>query len=566
MLSPPAASLLTVLLGVLVLAGIVAIARWSRNRTGYPSRVALVLSGASSPLVAGTATFVILRIVWGSFHEAGVVHDERAYLLQAEIFARGRWTAPSPPLAAFFEQMHVFIEPAVFAKSPAGPRADARSRNLAGPARIDAGAHDRHLRRARVLPRETPGQRVDGTPHLVALDHGLANLALVGVGPVRDHERGDVADRGVGNDSLAGLRPQRAPSLGRCRARMGIRSAAADDRHACAAVGLRDPAARGGDGAMESARRACGRGRRHPRARGALESSDPRPLAERSVSGTIPARTFRGTSRASALIRRRRCGPCNRNATVGEWFRDLHARYTFSSVPVAFAERLTSILVWCVDGWRLALGVLILAAALHASGVERAGVATIGLMLLAYLTFAHPPMWIVYYLEVLPIVFFLAAREMGRLLQKLSGVAPEASSLRWPAPVANASLAVALLLLPLGVNDVRRVRAAIDLRNSFHRAADAAIATLPPEKSIVFVSYPPSQSPHVALTRNEPDLASALRWVVYDRGRQTPNCARSPSTVPPIGWTSQRCASSACRSGVRPAQHAQEGWERVRVI
>ncbi len=46
------------------------------------------------------------------------MHDERAYLLQAEIFARGHWTAPSPPLAAFFEQVHVFIEPAVFAKYP----------------------------------------------------------------------------------------------------------------------------------------------------------------------------------------------------------------------------------------------------------------------------------------------------------------------------------------------------------------------------------------------------------------------------------------------------------------
>ena len=48
------------------------------------------------------------------------MHDERAYLLQAEIFAGGHWTAPSPPIAAFFEQMHVFIEPAVFAKYPPG--------------------------------------------------------------------------------------------------------------------------------------------------------------------------------------------------------------------------------------------------------------------------------------------------------------------------------------------------------------------------------------------------------------------------------------------------------------
>ena len=91
---------------------------------------------------------------------------------------------------------------------------------------------------------------------------------------------------------------------------------------------------------------------------------------------------------------------------------------------------------------------------------------TIALLLLAYLTFAHPPMWIVYYLEVLPIFFFLAAREMGRLLHKLSGVGARSQRVRWPAPVANASLAVALLLLPLGANDVRRVRAAIDLRNS----------------------------------------------------------------------------------------------------
>ncbi len=44
------------------------------------------------------------------------------------------------------------------------------------------------------------------------------------------------------------------------------------------------------------------------------------------------------------------------------------------------------------------------------------------------------------------------------------------------------------------------------------------MARLPPEKAIVFVSYPLSQNPHLGLTRNELDLPSALRWVVYDRG------------------------------------------------
>jgi len=137
--------------------------------------------------------------------------------------------------------------------------------------------------------------------------------------------------------------------------------------------------------------------------------------------------------------------------------------------------------------------------------------------LLAYLTFAHAPTWTVYYVEVLPILYFLAARELGRVVHKFSGLGSQAS-VGWPASAANGSLAVALLLLPLGVNDVLRVHAAIDLRNAFHRAADAAMARLPPKKAIVFVSYPTSHSPHFALTRNEPDLASAVRWVVYDRG------------------------------------------------
>ena len=205
-------------------------------------------------------------------------------------------------------------------------------------------------------------------------------------------------------------------------------------------------------------------------------------------------------------------------AAVGEWSRDLHARYTLSSVPSAFAERLIAILVWCADGWRLALGVLILAAALHASGVERAGVATIALLLLAYLTFAHPPMWIVYYLEVLPIFYFLAARELGRLLHKFSGLGARsqrsAGRRRWPTRRWRSRSCCCRSA---------RTTCAASARRSIFETPSTAPPTprsraLPPEKAIVFVSYPPAQSPHVALTRNEPDLASALRWVVYDRG------------------------------------------------
>ena len=213
MLSPPVASLLTVLLAVLVLGGIIVIARSSRNWTTYPSRVGRSSVGPWSPVVAGIVTFVIVRIVWGSFHEPGVVHDERAYLLQAEIFARGHWTAPSPPLAAFFEQMHVFIEPAVFAKYPPAHALTLVPGIWLGLPGLMPALMTGICRRPRVLARETPGQRVDRAAHLVVVDDGLGDLALVGVVLLRDHEHGDVADRGVGDDPLAGFGPQRAPAL-----------------------------------------------------------------------------------------------------------------------------------------------------------------------------------------------------------------------------------------------------------------------------------------------------------------------------------------------------------------
>ncbi len=514
---PPVPSLSTALLAVLVLGGIVVIARRSRNWTSYPSGAGAFLGGAWSPVVAGIVTVFFVRLVWGSFHEPGVVHDERAYLLQAEIFATGHWTAPSPPIAAFFEQMHVFIEPAVFAKYP-----PAHALTLA------------------------PGIWL-GLPGLMpALMSGIAGAIVFWLARRLANEWTALLTWWLWTTAWANLvwsasyfSETTSTAMWLIAAWATIRWLDSDRRHYLLWVAA-----------------ALGWG---------LEA---RPLTMATLAlplAFVILRRVRATSAWTALAAPVLLGAailtlgpvCNTQtlgdwrvdpyahysrvyfpfdkpgfgadptpplrplvpeiAAVGEWSRDLHAHYGLSSLPSAFAGRLLAILVWCADAWRLAIAVLILAALLHASPVERAGVVTIALMLLAYLTFAHQPMWIVYYVEVLPIFYFLAASELGRVLHKLSGLGSEAS-VRWPAPVANASLAVALLLLPLGLNDLRRVRAAIDLRNAFNRAAEAAMARLPPEKAIVFVSYPPSQSPHFGLTRNEPDLGSALQWVVYDRG------------------------------------------------
>lgn len=67
-------------------------------------------------MLVGCATVGIVAVIWGGVHPVPAIHDEAAYILQCKIFATGRWTAHSPPLPAFFEQMWVFVEPAVASK------------------------------------------------------------------------------------------------------------------------------------------------------------------------------------------------------------------------------------------------------------------------------------------------------------------------------------------------------------------------------------------------------------------------------------------------------------------
>ena len=513
MLSPPAASLLTALQAVLVFFAIIAIGRWNRTSRMDASRVSALLSSRWAPAVAGVVTIVIVRIVWGSFQEPGTVHDERAYLLQAEIFARGHWTASAPPLAAFFEQMHVFIEPAVFAKYPPAHALTLAPGIWLGrpglmPALMTGLSGALVFSLARRLANEwtalitwwlwtTAWATLLWSASYLSETTSAAMWLIAVWATLRWLDRGRHAHLLVVSATLAwGLaaRPLTMVVLS-VPVMVAILRRIITTRQWTA---LAAPAVLGV--AILTILPAwnyhtLGDWRR-----------DPYPQYSRVYFpfdkpgfGVDPAPPLR------PLV--------PEIAAVGDWSRDLHARYTLRSVPRAFIERLVAILFWCSDGWRLALGVLILAGVRHASGVARVGVTTVALLLLAYLSFAHPPMWIVYYFEVLPILYFLAAREIGRLLQKSTGPGNDAS---W----ASAMLMVAVLLLPLGANDVRRVRSAVDARNAFNRSAEAVLAGLPPGKAIVFVSYPPSQNPHLALTRNEPDLASAPRWLVYDRGAE----------------------------------------------
>ena len=77
-------------------------------------------SRAALPLACGVVTAAATWWAWGAVDPPPASHDESAYLLQAGIFAQGRWADPAPPAADFFDQMHVLSQPLRAAKYPPG--------------------------------------------------------------------------------------------------------------------------------------------------------------------------------------------------------------------------------------------------------------------------------------------------------------------------------------------------------------------------------------------------------------------------------------------------------------
>jgi hypothetical protein len=84
------------------------------------SGVERALNSRWAPVVAGAASGLISLWLWGSLSRTPVIHDESAYLLQAQLFAHLRWTGAAPPIPEFFEQLHVLVDGMLASKYPPG--------------------------------------------------------------------------------------------------------------------------------------------------------------------------------------------------------------------------------------------------------------------------------------------------------------------------------------------------------------------------------------------------------------------------------------------------------------
>jgi hypothetical protein len=486
----------------------------------------LLAKGFTAPLLAGAVTAVSVLWIWGGLRAVPVYHDEAAYILQARIFATGHWTAPGRPLPEFFEQTHVFVTPVLAAKYPPG--------------------HSLAL---------VPGVWL-GLPGLVpVLSNGLAGALVF------------LLARRVAGARLALLTWLiwvTAPGALAFRASYLSQSTST----ALWLLGWWLLLRWRETGAARHliALAVCAGGLFLTRPLTMLAFSIP--VAVVVVTGVVRRRAWRAFALAVAAGAAVLCVvPLWSYETLGDWRTTPYHRYsrvyypyqwtgfTFDDTPAlrshppemeAFDElfrriqhehrisRLPEILkarlavigqdVW--GGGRRYLFVFAVLGMLGASAELLFAVAGCGVLILAYLVFAHAPFWSVYYMEGHPALAFATA---CGLLAVLSGISerftrtPEraAAVARW----ALAAVCVGGLILP-SLPQLWFARASVQQRLEYQTAFRREVEAISDRKMVVFVRYAPGHNPHRELVSNDPDLATSRAWIVYDRGARNEELMR----------------------------------------
>ena len=485
---------------------------------------AAILRHRWAPAAFGLLTGIFFLWVWGgSLRPVAPVHDEASYLLGAGLLAQGKWTAASPPLPQFFEQLNVLVVPVYASKYFPG-----QALTLA------------------------PGVAM-GTPALMPL------IALAVTGALLFALARELAGAGVALMAwllwlTAPINPWFRPSFLSEVTTSALWLAGwwallrwwKDRREAW----LWTFALCLGWGALT------------------------RPLT--MLLFAIPS----GAAVLVAVVKRRAWAAFARAATLGalillvipiwshsttgRWTRTPLSVYTRMYMPYdlslfqrpagpatrplppdldginrhleathdahAREPRWTTLTErsWAIgkDMWKGWRWVLLPAAALGLILARREILFAVGtsiLLVLGYLPYWHGNSWTLYYLELQPVLAFLTASGLGALFGALSSerregrfrrVRPE--SLRLVRGCALVAIGFAVFAWP----DVARSRLDKDSEGAVQARFQQAIESIRNRPAIVFIRYSPGHNGHRSLIANAPPLESSPVWTVYDKGRE----------------------------------------------
>ena len=482
-----------------------------------PAKLHDALAHRIMPWVAGAVAVAATLITWGGIDPVAVYHDEAAYLLQAAIFATGRWMGSPPPIPAFFEQFHVLLTPGLAPKYPPGfAFALVPGTWLHLPALIPLLLTGLTAGMAFALARRVAG----GVVALLAIA-----LWLAAPGNLRFRA-------GFFSEILTSLlwvagwwallrwrdtsRPAWLLALAACIGFGAITRPLTMLAFAIpvGVVVLRDVIAR----------RAW------------------RPLAAAMVLGTaivalMPLHNSRvtGTWRASPYARYTSLylpfdhmgfGLDSTPAQVAlpadmqdlsAYFGNAHAKHTARRLPAIALQRVRAVLNDMGGPPALAAATLVVVGLVGAPPAILFATGTVVLLLLAHLPYAHFNNWTLYYLEAFPVVALLMAlgvARVGRLLLGAAGDAADAS--RRLDLLLSASALVLLCVLPFRVHAARREH----LGNAAAQLYFHQLLADVPAPAVVFVHYGPRHVSHYSLIQNPADYDTAPYWIVYDRGAE----------------------------------------------
>lgn len=502
------------------------------------ARVERLLAGRWPALVIALITALTFAFEWGSLRQLPLVHDEAAYILQARLFAAGKWT-DSVPIPEFFEQPHVLVTPRFAEKyGPGNALMLVPGIWLGRPGLMPvimlgiAGAL------IFVLGRRIAGVWVGVLAWMIWL--GLASptttfrpsyfsemltqtLWLAGWWALlrwrQDGRLGHLLLIAACIGWMAISRPLTAVAfaipVGAAVLYLTWRRAAWAQLSAAMALGICFLAVI----PLWSAR-TTGSWRETP----LMLYTDQYMPYDVPGFGLRERPLLREASPEISCFERI-YGSAHKWHLPAAIPANLYAR-THETINAFFTDRRRGLLIFA------ALGIL-------ASPVELGFMlATCVVLVLAYTSYAHNADWAVYYLETQPVCALLAGAGIWVILSAIGR--------RWRRPRADQSpratglelascgmLVLALLALPPTRDAVQMVRHFKSIGDLPHRLFRQAVDSLPAGRAIVFVRYAPGEGCQQNLIQNYPPMAAARTWIVNDRGSDDERLLRaSPDRTP----------------------------------
>jgi hypothetical protein len=477
------------------------------------------------PAVCGLISALLMAWVWSGSHFIPNIADESAYVLQAEIFAMGKWSLAARPLPEFFEQMHVFVTPFLASKYFPGQSLLLVPGILVGcrplvPLLLIFGSGLLIVALCRRL--------TNGWIALIVWAVWTTSRANLRFLPSYFSETTTVFLWLLGWWALYDwhLKPRRRTLvlLSLCIAWALITRPLTGLVFAVPATAV----------AVWSARR-----------RGLLAEIRYALLVGAAVICIVPLwskfTTGRWTETPQSLYTRTympwdamgfgldstpplRALPANQAPEI-EGFMALHQSHTIGSLPHDAMVRLVGLDSDVFTTWRAGLVGYFILGLFSLSPVFAIGGITALLLFAAYLSYAHPGFWTIYYLEALPVVamitvlgFVLAMNWIKRNMER-SGESPESATVRHGEREGAGSLVGIVLAIALLVGSLPVARSERAIRN---RSAAARLqlwdikTRLPTLSNLLFVRDE-RKGPRTMVT-NEADSAHAHTWLVHDLG------------------------------------------------